>query len=180
MKENYYYCYIYCSYHYFLIYIYEWGFFFIHYSTAPVTRTSVQIAGGQPILNHTFTLICETTGSVKSLIWMYNWSPLVEDSTKFLCMDNTTLTFSPIVLTDNGNYQCVASNPLSNNTGGFTLEYYCEFCISILKILCLADGQIKKNHAGLKNAQNYQLRQKKAFFLLEWVKENSLSFCNSE
>lgn len=91
---------------------------------APVTRASIQIAGGQPILNHTFTLTCETTGSVKSLIWMYNWSPLVEDSTRILSMDNTTLTFSPIVRTDNGNYQCVASNPLSNYTGGFTLEYF--------------------------------------------------------
>lgn len=115
--------------------IHVWVFFFMHYSTAPVTRTSVQIAGGQQILNHTFTLTCETMGSVKSLIWMYNWSPLVVDSTKSLSMDNTTLTFSPIVQTDNGNYQCVASNPLSNNTGGFTLKYFCEFCISILKVL---------------------------------------------
>lgn len=107
-------------------------YFFIHHSTAPVTRASIQIAGGQPILNHTFTLTCETTGSVKSLIWMYNWSPLVEDSTRILSMDNATLTFSPIVRTDNGNYQCVASNSLSNYTGGFTLEYFCEFYISIL------------------------------------------------
>lgn len=93
-------------------------------------------------MNHTFTLTCETTGSVKSLIWMYNWSPLVEDSTKFLSMDNTTLTFSPIVRTDKGNYQCVASNPLSNDTGGFTLEYFCKFCISILKILYMTDGAL--------------------------------------
>lgn len=89
---------------------------------------SVQIAGGQPILNHTFTLTCETAGSVKSIIWMYNWSPLSGDDTRILSMDNATLTFSPIVQMDNGHYHCVAFNPVSILASEiFTLEFFCEF-----------------------------------------------------
>ncbi|XP_070767908.1 carcinoembryonic antigen-related cell adhesion molecule 1 [Enoplosus armatus] len=83
---------------------------------APVTMASIKIVGAQPILNHTFTLTCETAGSVESIIWMHGWSPLYADNTRNLSMDNATLTFDPVMYSDNGNYSCVASNPLSNST----------------------------------------------------------------
>ncbi|XP_068568969.1 carcinoembryonic antigen-related cell adhesion molecule 5-like [Cebidichthys violaceus] len=81
---------------------------------APVTMASIKIVGAQPIQNHTFTLTCETAGGVESITWMYGWYPLYADNTRNLSMDNATLTFDPVMSSDNGNYQCVASNPLSS------------------------------------------------------------------
>lgn len=108
---------------------------------------SVQIAAGQPILNHTFTLTCETVGSVKSIIWMYNGYPLSGDDTRILSMDNANLTFSPIVQTDNGQYQCTAFNPVSDLASEiFTLEFFCEFYmlfIFIYKISHKSYGAIR-------------------------------------
>uniref|UniRef100_A0A8C4F777 Ig-like domain-containing protein n=1 Tax=Dicentrarchus labrax TaxID=13489 RepID=A0A8C4F777_DICLA len=92
---------------------------------APVTMASIEIVGPLPIQNHTFTLICETTGSVESIIWMYYWSPLYPDNTRNFSMDNTILTFDPVMASDNGNYRCVASNPLSSSTSEiFTLQVF--------------------------------------------------------
>ncbi|XP_051262577.1 carcinoembryonic antigen-related cell adhesion molecule 1 isoform X3 [Dicentrarchus labrax] len=90
---------------------------------APVTMVSIKMIGPLPIQNHTFTLICETAGSVESIIWMYNWSQLYPDNTRNFTMNNTILTFDPVMASDNGNYQCVASNPLNSSTSEiFTLE----------------------------------------------------------
>ncbi|XP_027143022.1 carcinoembryonic antigen-related cell adhesion molecule 1 [Larimichthys crocea] len=80
----------------------------------PVTTASIKIVGAQPILNHTFTLTCETGGGVELISWMYNWSSLYANDTRNLSMDNTVLTFDPVMFSDNGPYQCVASNPLSH------------------------------------------------------------------
>lgn len=92
---------------------------------APVTMASIKIVGAQPILNHTFTLTCETAGDVESITWMYGWSPLYADNTRHLSADNATLTFDPVMRSDNGNYRCVASNPLSSLTSqNFTLEVF--------------------------------------------------------
>lgn len=87
---------------------------------APVTWASIKIVGSQPILNHTFTLTCETAGGVESISWMYGRSPLYADNTRNLSADNATLTFDPVMFSQNGEYQCVASNPLSS----FTSEAY--------------------------------------------------------
>ncbi|XP_035528094.1 carcinoembryonic antigen-related cell adhesion molecule 1 [Morone saxatilis] len=92
---------------------------------APVTMAAIKIIGPLPIQNHTFTLTCETTGSVESIIWMYNWNQLYPDNTRNFSMNNTILTFDPVMASDNGNYQCVASNPLSSSTSEiFTLEVF--------------------------------------------------------
>ncbi|XP_029928007.1 carcinoembryonic antigen-related cell adhesion molecule 1 [Myripristis murdjan] len=83
---------------------------------APVTMTSVKIAGVQPIVNHTFTLTCQTAGSVESIHWMMDGLPLHADSRRNFSMDNTSLTFYPVLRSDNGYYQCEASNQFSNLT----------------------------------------------------------------
>ncbi|XP_049902626.1 hemicentin-2-like [Epinephelus moara] len=91
----------------------------------PVTMALVKIVGAQPIQNHTLTLTCETAGSVDWIIWMYNSSPLYPDSTRHFSMDNATLTFNPVMKSDDGNYQCVASNPFSRlSSQNFTLEVF--------------------------------------------------------
>ncbi|KAG8009939.1 Hemicentin-1 [Nibea albiflora] len=92
----------------------------------PVTMASIKIVGAQPILNHTFTLTCETDGGVESISWKYNWSSLYASDTRNFSMDNTTLTFDPVMFSDNGPYQCVASNPLSHVASDiFMLDIFC-------------------------------------------------------
>uniref|UniRef100_UPI0037E7D136 carcinoembryonic antigen-related cell adhesion molecule 1 n=1 Tax=Semicossyphus pulcher TaxID=241346 RepID=UPI0037E7D136 len=92
---------------------------------APVTMASIKIVGAQPILNHTFILTCETAGSVDSIIWMHGWSQVLANDTKTLSVDNSTLTFDPVMDSDNGDYRCVASNPLSNFTSeAFMLDVF--------------------------------------------------------
>ncbi|XP_067094943.1 hemicentin-1-like [Osmerus mordax] len=88
----------------------------------PVTMATVKVLGAQPIANQTFNLTCETTGSVYSVHWMRDQLPLYPDSIRVFSMDNSTLTFSPVLLSDNGHYQCSATNPLSQmNSSNYTL-----------------------------------------------------------
>ncbi|XP_071239616.1 hemicentin-1-like [Salvelinus alpinus] len=82
----------------------------------PVTMTMVKAMGSQPILNQTFSLTCETTGTIYSINWMRNGWPLYADNRIHFSMDNNTLTFNSVQHSDNGDYQCSASNPLSNMT----------------------------------------------------------------
>ncbi|XP_029592828.1 carcinoembryonic antigen-related cell adhesion molecule 1 isoform X1 [Salmo trutta] len=82
----------------------------------PVTMTMVKVIGAQPILNQTFSLTCETTGTIYSIHWMSNGWPLYADNRIHFSMDNNTLTFNSVQHSDNGDYKCSASNPLSNMT----------------------------------------------------------------
>ncbi|XP_054637539.1 carcinoembryonic antigen-related cell adhesion molecule 5-like [Dunckerocampus dactyliophorus] len=80
----------------------------------PVTMASITNVEPHPILNHTFTLTCETKGNVDYITWSHNGTMLYSDGTRNISMDNTTLTFDPILMSHNGSYSCVASNPLSS------------------------------------------------------------------
>lgn len=91
----------------------------------PVTMVEIKPDKVYPIVDHIFTLSCGTTGSVDSIIWMHDRSPVSTDNTRILSMDNTTLTFDPVKHSDNGHYHCVASNLLSRSTSAnFTLEVF--------------------------------------------------------
>nr|XP_029535043.1 hemicentin-1-like isoform X1 [Oncorhynchus nerka] len=83
---------------------------------APVTMTIVKVVGAQPILNERFSLTCGTAGTVYSIQWMRNGWPLYADNKTDFSMNNNTLTFNSVQHSDNGDYQCSASNPLSNMT----------------------------------------------------------------
>ncbi|CAB1333912.1 unnamed protein product [Coregonus sp. 'balchen'] len=83
---------------------------------APVTMTMVKVIGAQPILNETFSLTCDTAGTIYSIHWMRNGWPLYADNRKHFSMNNNTLTFNYVQRSDNGDYQCSASNQLSNMT----------------------------------------------------------------
>ncbi|XP_078107950.1 carcinoembryonic antigen-related cell adhesion molecule 1 [Sander vitreus] len=92
---------------------------------APVTMASIKIVGDQPIQNHTFTLTCEASGDVDLIIWMYDWSQLYAGNTRNFSMDHATLTFDPVMNSDNGNYQCIASNALSSSSSqSFMLKVF--------------------------------------------------------
>uniref|UniRef100_A0A3P8YU57 Ig-like domain-containing protein n=1 Tax=Esox lucius TaxID=8010 RepID=A0A3P8YU57_ESOLU len=83
---------------------------------APVTMTMIKVEGAQPILNKTFSLTCETTGTVFSIQWMRNGLLLHDDETTQFSTDNKTLTFNFVQHSDNGDYKCSAFNPFSNMT----------------------------------------------------------------
>lgn len=98
---------------------------------------SVKMVGAQPIANHSFTLTCEATGDVGHIIWMHGMSNVYPSSTRNLSMDNATLTFDPVMLSDNGDYRCVASNSLSSFTSDiFTLDVFCECCACYANANC--------------------------------------------
>ncbi|XP_038848692.1 carcinoembryonic antigen-related cell adhesion molecule 5-like [Salvelinus namaycush] len=83
---------------------------------APVTMTIVKVIGVQTILNERFSLTCDTAGTVYSIHWMRNGWLLCADNRTDFSMNNNTLTFNSVQHSDNGDYQCSASNPFSNMT----------------------------------------------------------------
>lgn len=96
--------------------------------SAPVAAASIHTAGSQPIRNRTFTLTCQTMGTVEAIAWTHNWSPLYPDNRTMLSADNATLTFDPITMSDGGNYSCTASNAISNVTSEWLfLDILCEY-----------------------------------------------------
>lgn len=89
---------------------------------------TVKIVGAQPVENKTFSLTCDTAGYVESIYWMVDHSPIHASSRFNFSMDNATLTFDPVLLSDDGYYQCKASNPFSTLTSeNFTLQVICEY-----------------------------------------------------
>uniref|UniRef100_A0A4W5QEF0 Ig-like domain-containing protein n=1 Tax=Hucho hucho TaxID=62062 RepID=A0A4W5QEF0_9TELE len=82
--------------------------------TVVVTKSFFTLS--QPILNERFSLTCDTVGMVNSIHWMKNGWPLYANNRTVFSMNNNTLTFSSVQHSDNGDYQCSASNPLSNIT----------------------------------------------------------------
>ncbi|XP_062395016.1 hemicentin-1-like [Sardina pilchardus] len=80
--------------------------------------------GEPPILNMTFTLTCDVTGPVESIHWMKSSDYLqtTEDNRISFTDGNKTLTFSPVMHSDDGDYKCSASNAVSNKSSNFTLK----------------------------------------------------------
>lgn len=99
-------------------------------TAAPVSMVTVKTGELHPILNKNFSLTCDTVGSVESIYWLKNDSPLQTTSRISLSMDNNTLTFSPVLLSDDAYYECKASNPVSNMTSGrHALHVACEYTV---------------------------------------------------
>eukprot|EP00063_Salmo_salar_P081988 XP_014056823.1 PREDICTED: hemicentin-1-like [Salmo salar] len=86
---------------------------------APVTMTIVKVIGAQPTLNERFSLTCVTAGTVYSINWMKNSWPLYADNRTEFSINNNTLTFNSVQHSDNGDFQCSASNPFSNMTSPY-------------------------------------------------------------
>ncbi|XP_041082861.1 carcinoembryonic antigen-related cell adhesion molecule 5-like [Polyodon spathula] len=85
----------------------------------PITNVTLNPTPAQPILNNPFNLTCEVSGlgSADSRLWMMDGQPLSTDNRITLSVDNSTVFFNPVLLSDNGIYQCTASNLVSNKTG---------------------------------------------------------------
>ncbi|KAK6469883.1 carcinoembryonic antigen-related cell adhesion molecule 20-like, partial [Huso huso] len=93
--------------------------------TELITNVNVKPSLAQPIANQALKLTCEVLGSqtVSSRLWMKDSQPLSTSDRITLSVDNSTVSFNPVLQSDNGEYQCKASNPVSEVTSaGYRLE----------------------------------------------------------
>ncbi|MGH0175913.1 UNVERIFIED_CONTAM: hypothetical protein FKN15_010608 [Acipenser sinensis] len=97
------------------------------YLTEPITNVNVKPSLAQPIANQTLNLTCQVLGSqtVSSRLWLKDGQPLSTSDRITLSVDSSVVSFNPVLQSDNGEYQCKASNPLSEVTSaGYRLEVY--------------------------------------------------------
>ncbi|KAL0172356.1 hypothetical protein M9458_032667, partial [Cirrhinus mrigala] len=63
----------------------------------------------------------EGTGSITSVQWMKDNSPLSPSSRIIFSSDNRSVSISPVQRSDSGEYQCTYSNPTSSETANLSL-----------------------------------------------------------
>ncbi|MGH0172487.1 UNVERIFIED_CONTAM: hypothetical protein FKN15_063470 [Acipenser sinensis] len=90
---------------------------------APISNINVKPTPAQPLENNTFSLTCNVTGTADSRLWWKDDQPLSTTERITLSGDNSTVSFNPVLQSDNGTYQCTASNPVSQlNSTGYRLD----------------------------------------------------------
>ncbi|MGH0121335.1 UNVERIFIED_CONTAM: hypothetical protein FKN15_072798, partial [Acipenser sinensis] len=92
-----------------------------------ITNVNVKPSLAQPIANQALNLTCEGLGSqtVSSRLWLKDGQPLSTSDRITLSVDSSVVSFNPVLQSDNGEYQCKASNPVSEVTSaGYRLEVY--------------------------------------------------------
>ncbi|KAF4088389.1 hypothetical protein AMELA_G00082400 [Ameiurus melas] len=87
----------------------------------PISTAPLVFASEPPIINNSFALTCDITGPLDSVYWIKDGVYVFPDSRLSLSNQNKTLTFNQLTLSDDGKYQCVASNAVSNVT---SMAYY--------------------------------------------------------
>ncbi|XP_041081662.1 carcinoembryonic antigen-related cell adhesion molecule 5-like [Polyodon spathula] len=99
-------------------------------ASLPISNIAVtQSSPGLPIAALTaVNLTCEVSGlgSADSRLWMMDGQPLSTDNRITLSVDNSTVSFNPVLLSDTGAYQCTASNLVSSKTSdayGLIINY---------------------------------------------------------
>ncbi|XP_073703347.1 carcinoembryonic antigen-related cell adhesion molecule 1 isoform X2 [Garra rufa] len=91
----------------------------------PVSNVTVNKNNQQPIFNEPFTLTCSANGDVEHIQWMKNGMNLDSNDRINFTNNHSVLSFNPLTLSDNGQYQCVASNAVSNMTSqAYDLEVF--------------------------------------------------------
>ncbi|MGH0187289.1 UNVERIFIED_CONTAM: hypothetical protein FKN15_024289 [Acipenser sinensis] len=111
----------------------------------PITNVNVKPSLAQPIANQALNLTCEVLGSqtVSSRLWLKDGQPLSTSDRITLSVDSSVVSFNPVLQSDNGEYQCNASNPLSEVTStGYRLEVYCLGSLSSGEITGIVIGTL--------------------------------------
>ncbi|XP_027142545.1 carcinoembryonic antigen-related cell adhesion molecule 5 isoform X1 [Larimichthys crocea] len=80
-----------------------------------ISGASVTSSSTQPIEEMPVNLTCEAAGSVVNRKWKKGDSSVLPDHIKFYD-NNRVLSFQPLKRTDDGEYSCEISNPVSSNT----------------------------------------------------------------
>ncbi|KAK1155282.1 carcinoembryonic antigen-related cell adhesion molecule 5-like [Acipenser oxyrinchus oxyrinchus] len=83
-----------------------------------ISNVNVKPSLAQPIAIQALKLTCEVLGSqtVSSRLWLKDGQPLSTSDRITLSVDKSTVSFNPVLQSDNGEYQCKASNPVSEET----------------------------------------------------------------
>ncbi|XP_030641493.1 carcinoembryonic antigen-related cell adhesion molecule 5-like [Chanos chanos] len=76
----------------------------------PISSVMVKPSTDLPLDSEELDLFCDVTGPFNRISWMKNGSPLMQSSAVSISPDNTSVSFSSLRTTDDGQYQCVASN----------------------------------------------------------------------
>ncbi|KAK7147559.1 hypothetical protein R3I94_010168 [Phoxinus phoxinus] len=71
---------------------------------------------GTPVEHMPFNLTCNVVGPVDSIQWMKNGMHLYANNMITFSNGNTTLSFNKLALSDDGPYQCAASNAVSHRS----------------------------------------------------------------
>uniref|UniRef100_A0A8C8LN20 Ig-like domain-containing protein n=1 Tax=Oncorhynchus tshawytscha TaxID=74940 RepID=A0A8C8LN20_ONCTS len=78
---------------------------------------------------HSTNLTCEAAGNISSIQWIKDGLPLSPSNNITFSADNRTVYLSPVQDIDNGEYECLVSNPVSNRTASHNLTVNCEYCL---------------------------------------------------
>lgn len=94
-------------------------------SAATITSPTATLIAG---ISST-TLTCEAAGNISSIQWIKDGLPLCPSNNITFSVDNRTVHLSPVQHIDNGEYDCLVSNPVSNQTASHNLTVNCEYCL---------------------------------------------------
>ncbi|KAM4600712.1 cell adhesion molecule CEACAM6-like isoform 2-T2 [Polymixia lowei] len=76
-----------------------------------ITDASIKTSTNLPVEGQPFNLTCNAAGSDITGQWMKDGQPLSSDNN--IILDNTVVSFNPVMKKDSGEYLCNVSNPVS-------------------------------------------------------------------
>ncbi|KAG7469255.1 hypothetical protein MATL_G00127110 [Megalops atlanticus] len=92
-------------------------------SGATITGPTAALIAG----NSSANLSCQATaGTITSREWLKDGQPLSPNDRITISGDNRSLSIDPVEGTDNGQYQCKLTNPVSTDTASYNLTVICE------------------------------------------------------
>nr|XP_046171792.1 carcinoembryonic antigen-related cell adhesion molecule 20-like [Oncorhynchus gorbuscha] len=93
------------------------NFFTVLLSAATITSPPATLIAGISSTN----LTCEAAGNISSIQWIKDGLPLSPSNNITFSAGNRTVYLSPVQDIDNGGYECLVSNPVSNRTASHNL-----------------------------------------------------------
>ncbi len=91
--------------------------------------TDVRIIGPEESLiegESSANISSEGTGSISSVQWMKDNSPLSPSNSIIFSSDNRSVSISPVQRSDSGEYQCTYRNPVNSGMEKLSLIINCE------------------------------------------------------
>uniref|UniRef100_A0A8C3FSP7 Ig-like domain-containing protein n=1 Tax=Chrysemys picta bellii TaxID=8478 RepID=A0A8C3FSP7_CHRPI len=154
--------------------------------TIPPTVTPNQT---QVLENGTFTLTCNSSPSVNTMLWLRDGASLVPSERLVLSPDNWTLTVLGVTRGDAGAYQCEVGNPVSTNRSepsNVTVAYGPDSAQidppgpialtlgSLLKLTCVADSVPAPSYRWLLNdTDTKETGSSLTFNLTTWAQQGT-------
>uniref|UniRef100_A0A4W5PNG2 Ig-like domain-containing protein n=1 Tax=Hucho hucho TaxID=62062 RepID=A0A4W5PNG2_9TELE len=120
-------------------------------SAATITSPPATLTAGISSTN----LACEAAGNISSIQWIKDGLPLSPSNNTTFSADNRRVYLSPVQDIDNGEYDCLVSNPVSNRTASHNLTVIQRMeALHIGNYTCTATNNI----TGLKDSVVYKLK----------------------